>query len=115
MMPVPRCRAATPFRSKAIRVAGRISASEKLAVSYLRARKDAPSPSRSSSAIEGLNDAGKLEECAMPGRRGRFLQVAFYVSPASAQATPNQVRLGQVRHVDLEPNRWRGGRAKCGG
>jgi len=115
MMPFPRCRAAAPLRSKATRVAGRISASGELAASHLRARKDTPSPSRSSSAIEGLNEAGELEECAMPGRPGRFLQMAFYVSPASAQATPNQVRLGQVRHVDLEPNRWRGGRAKCGG
>jgi hypothetical protein len=115
MMPVLRCRAAAPMRPKAIRVAGRTPASEELAVSHLRPRKDTPSPSRSSSAIEGLDDAGELEECAMPGGRGRFLQVAFYVSPASAQATPNHVRLVQARHVDLEPDKRRGGRARCGG
>jgi hypothetical protein len=86
-----------------------------LALSHLRARKDTPFPYRSLSAIEGLNDAGEYWKCAKPGARKRFLRAAFFVSTAFAQATPNQVRLGPVRWVDPEPDKWRGGRAKCGG
>jgi hypothetical protein len=100
MMPVLRCRAVAPLPGAPL---------------HLRARKDRPSPYRSLSAIEGLNDAGQRRWCARPAARKHFLRAAFFVSTAFAQATPNQVRLGQVRWVDPEPDRWRGGRAKCGG
>ena len=100
MTPAVRCRAVAPLP---------------LALSLLRARKDTPPPYRSLSAIEGLNDGGERHQCAKPAARGRFLQAAFFVNTAFAQATPNQVRLGPVRWVDPEPDRWRGGRAKCGG
>jgi hypothetical protein len=100
MTPAPGCRAGAPLP---------------LALLHLRARKDTPSPSHSLSAIEGLNDAGERHQCAKPAARKQFLRAAFFVTTAFAQATPNQVRLGQVRWVDPEPNRWRGGRAKCGG
>jgi hypothetical protein len=100
MPPAVRCRAVAPLP---------------LALSHLRARKDTPSPSRSLSAIEGLNDAGGRYNHAKPGARGRFLQAAFFVSTAFAQATPNQVRRGPVRWVDPEPDRWRGAPARCGG
>ena len=99
MTPAPRCRAVAPLS---------------LALSHLRARKDTPSPYRSLSAIEGLNDAGERHQCAKPAARKQFLRAAFFVSTAFAQATPNQVRRGPVRWVDPEPDRWRGGRAKCG-
>jgi len=50
----------------------------------------------------------------MPGRPGRFLQMAFYVSPASAQLLRTKYGLDKCVTL-IWSNRWRGGRAKCGG
>jgi hypothetical protein len=50
-----------------------------LALSHLRARKDTPSPYRSLSAIEGLNDVGERHQCAKPAARKQFLRAAFFV------------------------------------
>ena len=85
--------------------------SGKLALSHLRVGNDTLSPSRSSLAIVShmCGSAGSSQhraraaERAMPGGRGPFLQVAFFLITAFGQATLNQVRLGQASCVDPRP------------
>lgn len=64
MTPAPACRAVAPLP---------------WALLHLRARKDTPSPYRSLSAIEGLNNAGQRYQCAKPAARKQFLRAAFFV------------------------------------
>ena len=85
--------------------------SGKLALSRLRVGNDTLCSSRSSLAIvshmcgsAGLFSAsGPCSRTRNAGGRGRFLRVAFFVSTAFGQATPNQVRLGQAGCVDPRP------------
>src|SRR6267142_5496425 len=93
-----------------------------VALSHLRVGKDILSPSGSSLAIvshmcgsAGLFSAsGPCNRTRNAGGRARFLRVAFFVSTAFGQATPNQVRLGPAGCVDPRPKQMEtGGRAKC--
>ena len=65
---------------------------------------------------EGLSRVSAMQPKALLRRGAQAaLAIGVFVSTAAVRAAWSRARPGQVHYIDRVPNRWKGGRAKCGG